>query len=99
MAQMSSMCTQNLVYRLAYLGDSNPANTATWTIRAPVTTVAICVGTNHHRTFTPRGYPGFIGGTKKSNQRATVGRRYVHWQAIPGNYQLGEAHQREILRQ
>ena len=73
MAQTPSMCGQNLVYRLAYLGDGNPANTATWAIRAPVTAVTISVGTNNHRTFPPRGYPGFIGRTKERDQRAIVG--------------------------
>jgi hypothetical protein len=70
---MPSTCGQNLVYRLAYLGDGDPANTTTWTIRTPVTTVTISVGANNHRTFTPRGYPGFIGGTKEHDQRAIVG--------------------------
>ena len=73
MDQTPSMCAQNFVYRLAYLGDGDPANTVTWTIRAPVTTVTISVGANDHRIFTPRGYPGFIGGTKERNQRAIVG--------------------------
>ena len=73
MAEKPSMCTQNLVYCLTYLGDGDPVNTATWTIRTPVTAVTISVSANNHRSFTPRGYSGFIGGTKERDQRAIVG--------------------------